>query len=75
MVLTYFKTPRSEPLVLDNLNLRVFPASKRKDLIPVYNFSPSSANKLPKNTKKIKKKTKSHTKWNKLKLNIKREKI
>jgi len=75
MVLTYFKTPRSEPLVLDNLNLRVFPASKRKDLIPVYNFSPSSADKLPKHSKKIKKKTKSHTKWDELKLNIKREKI
>lgn len=30
MVLTYFKTPRSEPLILDNTNRRIFPASKRK---------------------------------------------
>jgi len=68
MVLTYFKTPRSEPLVLDNLNLRIFPASKRKDLIPVYNFSPDSLYKTSK-------KKKSHKKWDQLKLNMKREKI
>lgn len=39
MVLTYFKTPRSEPLVLDNLNKRILKASKRKDLLPVYSFN------------------------------------
>jgi len=71
MVLTYFKTPRSEPLVLDNLNFKVFPASKRKDLIPVYNFNPSASDKLP----NAKKRSKSHTKWDQLKLNMKREKI
>ncbi|WP_353663257.1 transglutaminase-like cysteine peptidase [Hydrogenimonas sp. SS33] len=39
MVLAYYETPKSEPLILDNLNLRVFPASKRKDIIPVYTFN------------------------------------
>ena len=39
MVLTYFKTPNSIPLVLDNFNYKIFPANKRTDLIPVYNFN------------------------------------
>ena len=39
MVLTYYKTSRSEPLVLDNNNQKIFPASKRKDLTPIYNFN------------------------------------
>ena len=39
MVLTYYETPRSVPLVLDNLNYLVLPASKRKDLVYVYSFN------------------------------------
>ena len=39
MVLTYFKTPESIPLVLDNYDLRILPANKRKDLLPVYSFN------------------------------------
>lgn len=39
MVLTYFETPRSIPLVLDNLNKRILKASKRTDLVPVYSFN------------------------------------
>jgi len=39
MVLTYFETPASEPLVLDNLVGDIRPASRRKDLIPVYSFN------------------------------------
>ena len=45
MVLTYFKTPRSEPLILDNNNQKIFPASKRKDLRPIYNFNGESLTK------------------------------
>ena len=41
MVLTYFETPSSEPLVLDNLRKTIQPASKRDDLIPVFNFNPN----------------------------------
>jgi len=39
MVLTYFKTKRSIPLVLDNINAEIKLATKRKDLIPVYSFN------------------------------------
>lgn len=39
MVLTYFETPTSVPLVLDNINGTILPATKRNDLIPVYSFN------------------------------------
>lgn len=41
MVLTYFETKRSIPLVLDNLITDIEPANKRTDLIPVYSFNGS----------------------------------
>jgi len=69
MVLTYFKTPRSEPLILDNNNKRILAASKRKDLIPIYNFNGEVLKKTGS------KKKKSHKKWDELRLNMKRKKI
>jgi len=39
MVLTYFSTPGAVPLVLDNLDAEIRPATKRKDLVPVYSFN------------------------------------
>jgi len=39
MVLTYYTTPESEPLVLDNLVDRIMVASDREDLLPVYSFN------------------------------------
>jgi predicted transglutaminase-like cysteine proteinase len=39
MVLSYFESIYSIPLVLDSINYKIFPADKRKDLIPVYNFN------------------------------------
>lgn len=39
MVLAYYSTPGSEPLILDNINGKILPASKRPDLIPVYSFN------------------------------------
>jgi predicted transglutaminase-like cysteine proteinase len=42
MVLSYFETPKSTPLVLDNYNEQVLPANKRKDLLPVYSFNAKS---------------------------------
>lgn len=39
MVLTYFDTPDAEPLVLDNLNPEILPASMRHDLMPVFSFN------------------------------------
>lgn len=39
LVLTYYETPRSVPLVLDNYNYKILPASVRDDLVPIYSFS------------------------------------
>lgn len=39
MVLAYYATPGAEPLILDNLDDRVRPASDREDLVPVYSFN------------------------------------
>ncbi|WP_236632055.1 hypothetical protein [Endozoicomonas montiporae] len=39
MVLTYYPKTGQEPLVLDNLEGKILPASERKDLKPVYNFN------------------------------------
>lgn len=39
MVLAYYEEPNSVPLVLDNINQRILPASRRRDLLPVYSFN------------------------------------
>lgn len=75
MVLSYFETPQSIPLILDNYNPRIVTADKRKDLLPVYSFNARSlflttpsaglGKSLP--TNKIK-----NSKWEKLLANIKR---
>lgn len=39
MVLAYYETPTSVPLVLDNINRRILPANKRRDLSPIYSFN------------------------------------
>jgi predicted transglutaminase-like cysteine proteinase len=39
MVLAYYARPDAEPLVLDNLEDAVRPASQRRDLVPVYSFN------------------------------------
>jgi len=39
MVVSYFEKPNGIPLVLDNLNPSILPASQRVDLIPVYSFN------------------------------------
>jgi len=69
MVLTYFETPRSEPLILDNNNRKIFIASQRQDLTPIYNFNGDVLNKVGVNNEK------SHKKWDELKLNMQRKKI
>lgn len=39
MVLTYYDTPTAIPLVLDNLDPKIKPATQRRDLLPVYSFN------------------------------------
>jgi predicted transglutaminase-like cysteine proteinase len=41
MVLAYFATPDAEPVILDNINKTIQPASNRNDLLPVYSFNGS----------------------------------
>ncbi|WP_297186623.1 transglutaminase-like cysteine peptidase [uncultured Porticoccus sp.] len=39
MVLAYYPTPTSVPLILDNINKRIKPANERRDLRPIYSFN------------------------------------
>lgn len=39
MVLSYYATPQSEPLILDSLITDISPASQRKDLSPIFSFN------------------------------------
>lgn len=42
MVLSYFETPQSVPLILDNYDPVIRQATERKDLVPVYSFNAAS---------------------------------
>lgn len=39
MVLAYYASPGSDPLILDNLSRELLPASRRQDLYPVFSFN------------------------------------
>ena len=39
MVLAWYEKPNTTPLILDNANPRILPASERKDLKPVFSFN------------------------------------
>lgn len=39
MVLAYYATPNADPMVLDNLNPGILPASRRADLTPIFSFN------------------------------------
>ncbi|AXS80711.1 transglutaminase-like cysteine peptidase [Dechloromonas sp. HYN0024] len=39
MVLAYYATPTAVPLILDNLNPQILPASRRSDLSPIFSFN------------------------------------
>ena len=39
MVLAYYERPEAEPLILDNLNHSILPASSRPDLDPIFSFN------------------------------------
>lgn len=66
MVLSYFETPTSEPVILDNLRKIILPASKRGDLTPVFNFNPNILKGA---------KTAAHKKWDTLIQNYKGQKL
>ncbi len=64
MVLAYFETPDAMPLVLDNINRKILPASYRRDLKPIYSFNADGlwAAKAQGRGRKIKEKG-SHSSW------------
>ncbi len=78
MVLNYFETPTSVPLVLDNYVPDLLPATERGDLIPLYSFNAKSlflsnpsaglGQALP--TDKIR-----NSKWEKLLADIRRKEL
>ncbi|MDE2441310.1 MAG: transglutaminase-like cysteine peptidase [Betaproteobacteria bacterium] len=39
MVLAYYPTPTADPIILDNLNPNLVPASQRRDLLPIFSFN------------------------------------
>lgn len=39
MVLSYYATPQSEPLILDSLVPEIVPSSSRRDLTPIFSFN------------------------------------
>lgn len=39
MVLSYYAHPTADPLILDNLNPSILPASRRPDLVPIFSFN------------------------------------
>jgi len=76
MVLTYFETPKSVPLVLDNTNFKIFPATERKDLIPIYNFNGDALYLAgQKGVGEAVENQKTHKKWDQLITDIKRNKL
>ncbi len=39
MVLAYYPSPSAIPVILDNINKRIKPASERSDLLPIFSFN------------------------------------
>lgn len=73
MVLTYYKTKSSIPIILDSINYKALPASKRQDIVPIYSFSAKSAGLNKKLSSKFK--ASQSLKFRRLLRNIREEKI
>ncbi len=41
MVVAYYPTPSAVPLILDNINGAIQPATQRRDLVPIFSFNGS----------------------------------
>jgi len=78
MVLSYFETPNSVPLVLDSINYKIFPADKRKDLTPLYNYNGTLLYKVEgpgKNGQRVKNRAHIDKQWNTMLRDIERNKF
>ena len=62
MVLGYYDSPSSDPLVLDSLVSNVLPGSQRTDLIPVFSFNDSGIWQ-PGNTAQVSSSTSRLSRW------------
>lgn len=68
MVLSYFESPQSDPLILDNISADIETASNRTDLSPVYNFSADTIEDSSAEQS-------THKKWKELNQRVKRNKL
>ena len=76
MVLTYFETPSSVPLVLDNTLDTIFPANRRQDLIPIYNVNADALTHAKTwGRGKTAASSKAHQAWDRLIEDIQRNKL
>lgn len=66
MVLSYFTTADADPIILDNVNLRLKLASQRADITPVFSFNASSLLKSKNRGKKSKAERYNLANWQKL---------
>jgi predicted transglutaminase-like cysteine proteinase len=66
MVLSYFSTPDAEPILLDNVNLRLKLASQRPDITPIFSFNASGLLKSKNRGKQFKTEQYNLAKWQKL---------
>jgi len=73
MVLTYYKTKNSMPIILDSINYKALPASKRQDIVPIYSFSAKTISLKKNNNNKFK--SKQSLKFRNLLRNIRKGKI
>jgi len=64
MVLSYFQTPNSSPLILDNLSFKILPLQKRIDLKPLLFINNSGVYKIENG--KLKKTAKQYEKFTEL---------
>lgn len=62
MVLSYYASPQSEPLILDSLVPQIMPSSARGDLTPIFNFNDKGL-WVGNNSKPKSDATKSLSKW------------
>ena len=63
MVLAYYPEPRAEPLILDNLDGRILPASQRPDLTPVYTFNDDELQYFQQGGSPVRLAPSAHRKW------------
>jgi predicted transglutaminase-like cysteine proteinase len=75
MVLSYYPSAKSIPLVLDNINKKILPGTHRKKLIPVYSFNAKSLflAKQAGHGVSLPKKEKQNKKWVDFLVNLEKE--